>query len=164
VGSARLSPRPARARAHEEREILFILGYWENPVAEKFDPPGSQVINKRTVRPVIDHWLQSGNVEAGLRGLRERWTSCSPCEREDPGRARQPHGERLERLPVHGHLHLSRSASFYESGIGRGMGFRDSNQDLLGFVQMIPERARQRILDIAATQLPTEARTTSTSR
>jgi len=57
----------------EEREIVFILGYWENPAAEKFDPPGSQLINKRTVRPVIDHWLQSANVEAGLRGLRERW-------------------------------------------------------------------------------------------
>ena len=42
---------------------------------------------------------------------------------------------------------------FYESGIGRGMGFRDSNQDLLGFVHMVPARARERILDIAATQL-----------
>ena len=41
----------------------------------------------------------------------------------------------------------------YETGIGRGMGFRDSNQDMLGFVHMIPERARERILDIAATQL-----------
>ena len=51
-------------------------------------------------------------------------------------------------------FNLSRSASLYESGIGRGMGFRDSNQDLLGFVQMVPGRARERILDIAATQLP----------
>ena len=31
-------------------------------------------------------------------------------------------------------FNLSRSASSFESGIGRGMGFRDSNQDLLGFV------------------------------
>ncbi|MFR5116277.1 MAG: GH36-type glycosyl hydrolase domain-containing protein [Eubacterium sp.] len=38
------------------------------------------------------------------------------------------------------------------SGIGRGMGFRDSCQDLLGFVHLIPNRARERILDIAATQ------------
>ena len=52
-------------------------------------------------------------------------------------------------------FNLSRSASLFESGIGRGMGFRDSNQDLLGFVHMVPERARERILDIAATQLPT---------
>jgi len=49
-------------------------------------------------------------------------------------------------------FNMSRSASFFESGIGRGMGFRDSNQDLLGFVHLIPERARERILDIAATQ------------
>jgi cellobiose phosphorylase len=52
-------------------------------------------------------------------------------------------------------FNLSRSASFFESGIGRGMGFRDSNQDLLGFVHMVPERARERILDLAATQLET---------
>ena len=51
-------------------------------------------------------------------------------------------------------FNMSRSASYYESGMGRGMGFRDSCQDLLGFVHMIPERARERILDIAATQFP----------
>ena len=49
-------------------------------------------------------------------------------------------------------FNMSRSASYFESGIGRGMGFRDSNQDLLGFVHLVPERARERILDIAATQ------------
>ena len=49
-------------------------------------------------------------------------------------------------------FNMSRSASYYESGIGRGMGFRDSCQDLIGFVHLIPERARERILDIAATQ------------
>jgi cellobiose phosphorylase len=52
-------------------------------------------------------------------------------------------------------FNMSRSASFFESGIGRGLGFRDSNQDLLGFVHMVPARARERILDIAATQLRT---------
>ena len=51
-------------------------------------------------------------------------------------------------------FNMCRSASLFESGIGRGMGFRDSNQDLLGFVHMIPERARERILDLACTQLP----------
>ncbi len=51
-------------------------------------------------------------------------------------------------------FNFSRSASYFESGIGRGMGFRDSNQDLLGFMHLIPERARERILDLAATQLP----------
>ena len=49
-------------------------------------------------------------------------------------------------------FNMSRSASGYESGVGRGMGFRDSTQDLLGFVHMVPTRARERLLDIAATQ------------
>ena len=51
-------------------------------------------------------------------------------------------------------FNMSRSASYYESGTGRGMGFRDSCQDLLGFVHLIPERARERIIDIASTQFP----------
>ena len=58
---------------HEEREVVFVLGYHENPVAEKFDPPGSQVISKRTVMPVIERWLRPETVEEGLRGLRARW-------------------------------------------------------------------------------------------
>ena len=61
-------------------------------------------------------------------------------------------------------FNMSRSASLFESGIGRGIGFRDSNQDLLGFVQLVPARARERILDLAATQLAPAAPTTSTSR
>ena len=34
------------------------------------------------------------------------------------------------------------------------MGFRDSNQDLVGFVHQVPSRARERIIDIASTQFP----------
>ena len=50
-------------------------------------------------------------------------------------------------------FNMSRSASVTSrAGTGRGMGFRDSAQDLLGFVHLIPARARERILDIAATQ------------
>ena len=48
---------------------------------------------------------------------------------------------------------LSRSASMYESGIGRGIGFRDTNQDLLGIMHMEPSKARQRLIDVASIQL-----------
>ena len=61
-------------------------------------------------------------------------------------------------------FNLSRSMSSFESGIGRGMGFRDSSQDLFGCSERVPDRARQRILDLAATQLARAAPTTSTSR
>ncbi len=46
----------------------------------------------------------------------------------------------------------SRSASYYEAGIGRGMGFRDSNQDTLGVVHAIPDRVKTRIAELAANQ------------
>ena len=47
---------------------------------------------------------------------------------------------------------MARSASFFESGIGRGIGFRDTSQDLLGCMHQVPERARQRLFDVASTQ------------
>ncbi len=139
----------------EEREVVFLLGYWENPADEKFDPPGSQVLNKRLVKPVIEHWLQPANVEAGLADLRRYWDGLLgtlQVSTPDTDTDRMVNIWNAYQCLVT--FNMSRSASFYESGIGRGMGFRDSNQDLLGFVHMVPERARQRIVDIASTQLP----------
>ncbi|HTO21878.1 MAG TPA: glycosyl transferase, partial [Spirochaetia bacterium] len=49
---------------------------------------------------------------------------------------------------------MARSASLFESGIGRGIGFRDTSQDLLGCMHQVPERARQRLFDVASTQRP----------
>ncbi|MFG2037049.1 GH36-type glycosyl hydrolase domain-containing protein [Dactylosporangium sp. NPDC048998] len=140
----------------ETREIGFVLGYWENPRDAKFDPPGSQTINKQTVRPVIARWLRQDAVDEGIRALRENWDTLLGGLQ-----VQTPDGDTNRMVNIWNAyqnmvtFNMSRSTSFYESGIGRGMGFRDSNQDLLGFVHMIPERARERILDIAATQLST---------
>ncbi len=141
----------------ETREIDFVLGYAENPADAKFDPPGSVTVDKRAVRPVIARHLdpvadrRCVRLPAPVAG-----TTCSGRSRCETG------NEHLDRMVNIWNAYqcmvtfnLSRSASLFESGIGRGMGFRDSTQDLLGFVHMVPDRARQRILDIAATQLPT---------
>ncbi len=140
----------------ETREIVFLLGYAENPREEKFDPPGSQTIDKRRVRPVIERYLRPEEVEAAFDRLREHWSELLGTLRVDTP---SEHANRMVNVwnayQCMVTFNLSRSASLFESGIGRGMGFRDSNQDLLGFVHMVPERARERILDIAATQLPT---------
>ena len=130
------------------------MGYHENDPADKFDPPGKQIINKRTVLPVIQKYRQLKQVEASLVELRTYWERLlSNFQVETP----DPHTNRMVNIwnayQCMVTFNLSRSASFFEFGIGRGMGFRDSNQDLLGFVHMVPERARQRILDLAATQL-----------
>jgi cellobiose phosphorylase len=139
---------------HAEREVIFLLGYWENPVAEKFDPAHSQTINKRGVRRVIEKWTRPATVDHGLIRLRDRWNELlSTVQVQTPDEHTNRMVNTWNAYQCMATFNMSRSASFYESGIGRGMGFRDSNQDLLGFVHMIPERARERILDIAATQL-----------
>ncbi len=53
-------------------------------------------------------------------------------------------------------FNMCRSASYFESGIGRGMGFRDSCQDLLGFVHLIPDRAEREFWILLLHSLKTE--------
>ena len=138
----------------EQKQIIFILGYHENPKNDKFDPPDSQFINKRTVKPIIEKYLRPENVDQAFNELRDYWTMLlGKLQVSTP----DEHTDRMVNIwnPYQCMItfNMSRSASYFESGIGRGMGFRDSNQDLLGFVHMIPERARERILDLTATQL-----------
>jgi cellobiose phosphorylase len=138
----------------ERKRIIFILGYHENPPENKFDPPDSQTINKRSVIPVINRYLKPGEVDIAFNNLKDYWSQLlSKFEVNSTN----PHIDRMVNIwNAYQNMvtfNLSRSASYFESGIGRGMGYRDSNQDLLGFVHMVPQRARERILDIAATQL-----------
>ena len=139
----------------ESETVIFVLGYMENPVDEKFDPPGSQRINKRRVAPLLKEFLDPHAVQAAWDELRIHWDNLlGKLQIETP----DEHVNRMANIwnayQCMITFNMSRSASFYESGVGRGMGFRDSNQDLLGFVHMIPERARERIMDLASTQLP----------
>jgi cellobiose phosphorylase len=134
--------------------VIFVLGYHENPVDAKFDPPGSQTINKRTVKPTIAKYLDPAVVSAAFESLRQYWDRLLGLYQ---AKTPDQHANRMVNIwnayQCMATFNMSRSASFYESGIGRGLGFRDSTQDLLGFVHMVPGRARERILDLAATQL-----------
>ena len=139
----------------ETREVNFVLGYSENPRDAKFDPPGSGKLDKRRVRPVIARHLDPDVVEAAVTALAQGWAERLGAFQVDTG---NEHIDRMVNIwnayQCMVTFNLSRSASMFESGIGRGIGFRDSNQDLLGFVHMVPARARERIIDMAATQLP----------
>jgi cellobiose phosphorylase len=137
------------------RDVVFVLGYAENPRDSKFHPPGSGALDTRHVRPVVGRYLRPAEADAALARLGDHWrTLLSTLQIATPS----PHADRMintwNAYQCMATFNLSRSASLFESGLGRGMGFRDSNQDLLGFVAMVPTRARERILDIAATQLP----------
>ena len=137
----------------ESTAILFGLGYLENPRDEKWSAPG--VVNKTRAEAMIARYADGRAFDAALEALRAHWESLLSGYRLSSGE------EKLDRMVNIWNqyqcmvtFNMSRSASYFESGMGRGMGFRDSCQDLLGFVHMIPERARERILDIAATQFP----------
>jgi len=135
----------------EEKSFIFVLGYIENPEEEKWEAPG--VINKTRAESMIARFADDARVEAALKDLAAYWDGLLSKYSVQTGE------EKLNRMvniwnPYQCMVtfNMSRSASYFESGIGRGMGFRDSNQDLLGFVHQIPERARERIIDIASTQ------------
>ncbi|HOT91758.1 MAG TPA: glycosyl transferase [Anaerolineae bacterium] len=138
----------------ESRRIIFLLGYQENPRDQKFDPPDSQIINKRLVKPIIAKYLQPETVDAAFADLRAYWDGILGIYQVDtPDMATNRMVNVWNAYQCMVTFNMSRSASYFESGVGRGLGFRDSSQDLLGFVHQVPARARERILDLAATQL-----------
>jgi cellobiose phosphorylase len=139
--------------AGESKAFVFVLGYCENPEDQKFEKPG--IINKKPADALLAKFDSPQAADKALAELNDYWKNLLgrfTVEAEDKRMARMASVWNQYQCMVT--FNMSRSASYFESGIGRGMGFRDSNQDLLGFVHLIPERARERILDIAATQLP----------
>ncbi len=137
----------------ERASFIFVLGYCENPEAEKFSAPN--VVNKAPAYTLLKAFESEAQFDAAFDALAKYWDELLSIYRVDSGEARLNRMVNLwNQYQCMVTFNMSRSASYYESGIGRGMGFRDSTQDLLGFVHLIPARARERILDIAATQFP----------
>lgn len=135
----------------ESREYIFILGYIENPGDEKWAAPG--IINKTRAYDLINRYKSSGQVDNALNELKKYWKELLSRYQLNSGNDKVNRMVNIwNQYQCMVTFNMSRSASYYESGIGRGMGFRDSCQDLLGFVHLIPERARERIIDIASTQ------------
>jgi cellobiose phosphorylase len=140
--------------AGESKRIIFLLGYHENPSDHKFEPADSNTINKAGVLPIIKDYLEPCRVDVVFQALKDYWKGLLDkfsVQTPDVDTNRMVNIWNAYQCMVT--FNMSRSASYFESGIGRGMGFRDSTQDLLGFVHMIPDRARERLLDLAATQL-----------
>ena len=137
----------------QSEELVFVLGYVENPPEAKFTAPA--VINKAPARAMMQAYATGAQVDAAFAELRAFWDdllSRFTVASAVPELDRTVNVWNQYQCMIT--FFMSRSASYFESGIGRGMGFRDSNQDLAGIVHLIPERARERILDIAATQFP----------
>jgi len=135
----------------ESKDYVFMLGYVEVNADDKWE--SKSIINKKPAKAMIEKYNTVEKVEAAFNELKIYWDNLLSTINIQSG------DEKLDRMVNIWNqyqcmvtFNMSRSASFFESGIGRGMGFRDSNQDLIGFVHQIPERARERIVDIASTQ------------
>ncbi|KGM13557.1 GH36-type glycosyl hydrolase domain-containing protein [Cellulomonas bogoriensis] len=139
----------------ESRTLTFVLGYVENPPEGKWADDAHQLVDRGRAHALLGRFATTEQVDAAFEALGAYWTELLSRY------SVRSTDEKLDRMVNIWNqyqcmvtFNMSRSASFFETGIGRGMGFRDSNQDLLGFVHLVPERARERILDIAATQFP----------
>jgi len=137
--------------AGEEKCLIFRLGYAENPTEKKFVAPG--VLNKEKAKEMLAAFSTEAQFDAAMEELAAYWEALLSRFTVKSTE------EKLDRMVNVWNqyqcmvtFNMSRSASYYESGTGRGMGFRDSCQDLLGFVHLIPEKARERIIDIASIQ------------
>ena len=135
----------------ETKSFVFVLGYVENSDEDKWESSG--IINKNPTKTMLAKYQTDADVEKAFAGLNSYWNTLLSKYTV------QSSNDKVDRMVNIWNqyqcmvtFNMSRSASYYESGIGRGMGFRDSCQDLLGFVHLIPDRARERIIDIASTQ------------
>lgn len=137
----------------EEKEFIFVLGYVENHESEKFSAPN--IINKAKAQQMTELFRTKAQVENALQQIKDFYSQLFAKF------SLKSSDEKLDRMVNIWNQYqcmityfFSRSTSYFESGIGRGMGFRDSNQDIIGMVHLKPDWARQRIIDLASTQLP----------
>ncbi len=137
----------------ESKRISFVLGYVEVSADKKFT--SLDVINKEPARALMARFDTPEKIDSAFAALCAKWDELLNIF------TIKSMDEKFQRMVNIWHpyqtmctFNFSRSTSLFEVGVGRGMGFRDSNQDLLGFVHLDPVRARERILDLAATQKP----------
>lgn len=135
----------------EKQTLVFVLGYIEVAADDKWE--SENVINKKPAKAMMAEFADETKVDAALDALQNHWLSLLSkfeVSTEDESFNRSINiWNQYQNMVT---FNMSRSASFYESGIGRGMGFRDSNQDTIGFAHMVPAKVKERILDICATQ------------
>ena len=155
--------------AGEEKTFVFVLGYIENEDDKKFlneadkkkaldagllrTNTASGVINKEKAYELQKKFDSKEKVEKAFAELKSFWDETLSHF------TLQTNDEKLNRMAIWNQYqcvvtyNFARSASYFESGIGRGLGFRDTSQDMLGAAHQLPkERIRERLYDVAATQ------------
>ncbi|MCD6247882.1 MAG: glycosyl transferase family 36 [Hadesarchaea archaeon] len=112
-----------------ERRIVFILGS-----KEEGTDPGS----------IIGRYKSIAAVNKAFRELRNDWISyLNTLSVETPDSQMNAMLNVWNPIQCRATLYWSRFVSGYETGLGRGMGTRDSSQDTLGVAHSAPEHVRK---------------------
>ena len=146
----------------ESKNVIFLLGYIENDVNDKWTDDGNGVlrtnnagkfINKKAAHELQKAFDSEEKVMKVFAELKDYWKNILS------NFTLKTNDEKLDRMAKWNQYqcvttyNFARSASYFESGIGRGIGFRDTSQDMLGAVHQLPqERIRERLYAVAATQ------------
>ena len=110
----------------ESRDLIFLLGYVENPEGKKSQ---TGILNKEGAYALQKAFDTTDKVDAAFETLRTYWDdllSNFSVESEVPELDTMVNIWNQYQCMVT--FNLSRSASYFESGISRGIGFRDSNK------------------------------------
>ena len=118
----------------EERQIVYVMGATERPAE---------------IARVVARFAQPAEVAAAFTALRDDWTAyLSRFTVETPDADTNAMLNFWNQVQCRTTLYWSRFVSGYESGLGRGMGTRDSGQDTLGTMHTVPDHARRMLTRI----------------
>ncbi|MBY9012333.1 MAG: glycosyl transferase [Candidatus Lokiarchaeota archaeon] len=123
---------------YESKKITFVLGI---------------VKEKSQAKQFIDKYEKFNNVEIEFLKLKEFWYKYLENYNVDtPDEDFNTIINIWNPYQCKTTFDWSRYVSYYETGIGRGIGFRDSNQDTLAVCHVIPKLVRNRLLELAKNQ------------
>jgi cellobiose phosphorylase len=118
----------------EERKLVFIMGATERPAE---------------IERVVRRFGDLSEVMAAFQALRDDWAAyLGRFTVETPDADTNAMLNFWNQVQCRTTLYWSRFVSGYESGLGRGMGTRDSGQDTLGTMHTVPDHARRMLTTI----------------
>ncbi len=129
-----------RLNANQKKEMIFILGYSEN---------------RSKIRSQIKKYFDFKKVYSALDRLKKSWNEyISKLYVETPDKNMNLFINTWNQYQCKITFNWSRSVSLYQLGLNRGMGFRDSSQDVLGVIHTIPYEAKKMIIKLLQCQYP----------
>jgi cellobiose phosphorylase len=118
----------------EERRIVYVMGATERPEG---------------IAGAVGRFADPAEVDASFAALRADWDRyLSHFSVETPDADTNAMLNFWNQVQCRTTLYWSRFVSGYETGLGRGMGTRDSGQDTLGTMHAVPDHARRMLTQI----------------